>query len=307
MKLKIVFFGTPEFASRCLQYLLDHGVEVAAVVTQPDRPKGRSSQLAPSAVKEIAAGRLPVLQPEKASEPEFLQELVRLQADLFVVVAFGQILPQKLLDIPRLGAINVHTSLLPKYRGAAPMQRALMNGEKETGVAIQKIVQKLDAGDIIALAKVPIPIDMTHGELEARLLEVTQPLLLQVIQQYETGDIQLEPQNHSDATYAAKISSEEGEIDWNLPAQKIHNLIRALSPKPGAWVWTNQGKRLKILRSSLAQGTGTPGVILNSQGVVACGEGAIQLLEVQPEGKKPMKVSEWLRGLSDHSKIFINT
>lgn len=304
MILKIVFFGTPKFAAHCLQCLFDHGVHVAAVVTQPDRPKGRSLQMTPSPVKEIALDRLPVLQPEKASEEGFLQTLKGLKADLFVVVAFGQILPQKLLDIPPLGSINVHASLLPKYRGAAPMQRALIQGDKETGIAIQKIVQKLDAGDVIATAKMHIPIDMTYGELEAQLLRLAQPLLLKVIQQYEQGIPQGEAQNHSEATYAAKISVEEGEIHWDLPAQKIHNLVRALSPKPGAWVWTSQKKRLKILRTRLIEGAGSPGVVLNAQGVVACGEGAIQLIEVQPEGKKSMGASEWLRGISDPSKIF---
>lgn len=181
MKNRIVFFGTPSFAAEVLSFLVERSVPIVAVVTQPDRPKGRSQQIAPSPVKELSlkkAPHIPILQPEKASEESFLQKLIELKADLFVVVAYGQILSQKLLDIPPLGCINIHASLLPKYRGAAPMQRCLMAGEKETGIAIQKMVRQLDAGDVIATAKIPIPPDMTHGELEEKLCSAAKPLLL---------------------------------------------------------------------------------------------------------------------------------
>ena len=162
--MRIVFFGTPHFAAEVLDSLIESGVEIAAIVSQPDRPKGRSLQISPTPVKEVAAKKapfIPIFQPEKSSNPEFLEELKKLQADLYVVVAFGQILPQKLLDIPRLGCINVHASLLPKYRGAAPIQRSLLQGDKETGIAIQKMVKELDAGDVLRVEKIPIPEEMT--------------------------------------------------------------------------------------------------------------------------------------------------
>jgi methionyl-tRNA formyltransferase len=299
--MKIVFFGTPQFAALDLEYLLDHGVEVVAVVTQPDRPKGRSLQMTPSAVKALVlskAPHIPILQPEKATEGLFLNELAALNADLFVVVAYGQILSQKLLDIPPLGCINVHASLLPKLRGAAPIQRAILTGETETGIAIQKMVRQLDAGDVIAVAKIPIGPDMTFGELEKALNDLSKPLLLEVIHKYAHGIPNATPQDQLLATYASKIELEEGEISWQNPACQIHNLIRAFSPRPGAWCWVQLGndrKRLKILRSTLASGQGTPGEVL-SLGVIACGEGAIRLVEVQPEGKKAMAAADWFRG-----------
>ena len=221
-----------------------------------------------------------------------------MEAALFVVVAYGQILSQRLLDIPPLGCINVHASLLPKYRGAAPIQRCLMAGEKETGVAIQKMVRQMDAGDVIGIAKVKVPFEMTFGELEERLIELAKPLLLDVIQRYERGVPEGEPQNETGVSFAPKIELEEGEIDWKKPAGEIHNLIRAFSPRPGAWCWICAGtdkKRLKVLRAKVVEGKGAPGERLK-EGVVAAGEGAIELLEVQAEGKKAMSALDWLRG-----------
>jgi methionyl-tRNA formyltransferase len=300
--VKIVFFGTPFFAQKCLEYLLDSNVDIAAVVTQPDRPKGRSLQLTASPVKSLVlekAPHIPILQPEKASQEAFLEQLTQLKADLFVVVAYGQILSQKLLSIPPLGCINVHASLLPKYRGAAPIQRCLMAGETETGIAIQKMVRQLDAGDVIAISKVTIPINMTFAELEAELIESAKPLLLKVIEDYATGVPIGQPQNQELATYASKIELDEGEVNWNRPSAEIHHLIRAFSTRPGAWCWieTPSGKkRLKILRSQIASGRGSPGELLSMDGIVGCGKGALQLLEVQPEGKKAMPATDWLRG-----------
>lgn len=302
MKLKIIFFGTPPFAAECLSHLLDHGIEVIAVVTQPDRAKGRSLQISQSAVKILWMHKAPhvaLLQPEKASDPSFLEVLASLQADLFVVVAYGQILPQKLLDIPPLGCINVHASLLPKYRGAAPIQRSIMAGEKETGLAIQKMVKQLDAGDVISVAKTLIEPNMTFGELEQRLIELAKPLLIKTLHLYEKGIPEGTPQNGSLATYASKIELAEGEIDWNRPASQLHNLIRAFSPRPGAWCWValgNDKKRLKILRSRVSSHKGGPGELLASSATIGCSEGALELLEVQPEGKKPMSAADWLRG-----------
>jgi methionyl-tRNA formyltransferase len=308
LKNKIVFFGTPIFAAEILRFLIQHRVSVVGVVTQPDRPRGRALQLSPSPVKEVAeelAPGVPILQPEKASEEGFLRQLASLNADLFAVVVYGQILSQRLLSIPPLGCINVHPSLLPKYRGAAPIHRCLMAGDAETGVSIQKIVRELDAGDVIAVEKTSIPPDMTFGELEEKLLEISKRLLLEVIQSYEKGIPPMRPQNHSLATYASKFDSDEGEIHWGQPSQKIHNLVRAFSPRPGAWCWIDQGKkRIKILRTRMAAGQGNPGELLSATGVIACGDGALQLIEVQPEGKKIMTAAEWLRGMP-HFKKFI--
>lgn len=300
--MRIVFFGTPEFAASILRFLLDHKIEIVAIVTQPDRPKGRSSTPVFSAVKSLISDlrlQIPIFQPEKSSEPFFLEALVSLKADLYVVVAFGQILPQKLLDIPPLGSINVHASLLPKYRGAAPIQRCLMAGDTQTGVSIQKIVKQLDAGDVIATASVQIPLDMTFGELKELLCERSKPLLLSVLRAFEQGIPDAKPQDPSLITYAPKIEPEEGQIDWNQSAESLHHLIRAFSPTPGARCWVGQEeekKQLKILRTRIVSQTGVPGKLLSNTGVIACGEKALQLLEVQPEGKKKMPAADWLRG-----------
>jgi methionyl-tRNA formyltransferase len=296
--VKIVFFGTPQFAAEVLEYLLSHHIEICAVVTQPDRPKGRDLEMLPSAVKEVAhrlSPHIPILQPLKASDPQFLESLAALQADLYVVVAFGQILPQKLLDLPPLGCINVHTSLLPKYRGAAPIRSALLHGDKETGVAIQKMVYQLDAGDIIATKVLEVPDEMTFGELEKSLCDLTKPLLVQTISLFKKGIPSGAAQDHAIATYAKKIKSEEGKIDWGRPAEEIHNLVRAFSPRPGAWCWIDK-KRVKILRTRKVDARGVGGEIA-SQGIIYCGAGALELLEVQPEGKRPMSGKDWLRGI----------
>lgn len=296
--MKIVFFGTPAFAASILEFLLQSNVSIEAIVTQPDRPKGRSLQMTSSAVKQ-AAGSIPVLQPQKASEPQFLEQLKALHADLFVVVAFGQILPQSLLDIPPKGCINLHASLLPKYRGAAPIHRALIHGDRETGVCVQKMVKQLDAGDVIASARTEILPDMTFGELEAVLCELSKSLLLWVLQAYEKGIPPAEPQNPTLVTYAPKISMEEGEIKWDRPAEEIHNLVRAFSPRPGAWSSIDTGtgkKRVKILKTKVIRQSGRPGQVFSVDGDVGCGAHSLKILDIQPEGKQVMRASDWLRG-----------
>lgn len=306
MKIKIVFFGTPRFSAEVLAHLIEQGVGIQAVVTQPDRPQGRSLQLAPSPVKSVA-GALPVLQPEKASDPAFLEVLQSLQADLFVVVAYGQILSQKLLDIPPLGCINVHTSLLPKYRGAAPIQRCLLDGVEETGVSVQKMVRQLDAGDVIAVSKVRVPLEMNYGELESALCGMSKTLLVQVLKMYEEGVPQATPQDPACVTLAPKVAVEEAEIDWKLPNEVLRNRVRAFCPKPGAWCWTQGGKRLKILRTRPVAGEGSPGEVLSPEGTIACGSGALRLVEVQPEGKKAMSAADWLRGQKNLENLFTVT
>ena len=305
--MKIIFFGTPAFAAQIFQFLIDRGISIAATVTQPDRPKGRNLELAPSAVKEAYfrwASESILLQPEKASDANFLQQLETVHADLFVVVAYGQILSQKLLAIPRLGCINVHASLLPKYRGAAPIQRCLLSGDNETGVSIQKMVYQLDAGDVIEEAKIEIPQEMTFGELQQALCDLSKPLLLSVLSKYRTGIPFAQAQDPTLVTIAPKIKPEETEIHWNQDARSVHNLVRALSPRPGAWCWieNNGRKRLKILRTRVATNSGLTGLagslisFHKDNCLVAAETDVLQLLEVQPEGKKVMSINEWIRG-----------
>ena len=313
--MKIIFFGTPSFAANVLQYLLEQKISVAAVVTQPDRPQGRKLQLAAPAVKLLAQkfAEIPIFQPEKASNPAFLEQISALHADLFVVVAFGQILSRKLLAIPPLGCINVHASLLPKYRGAAPMQRALMNGDAETGVCIQKMVYELDAGDVIDEAKLSIPLEMTLGELQEQLCALSKPLLFKVLREYQNGAPEAHPQDATAMSFAPKIQPEETEIHWNQDAMHLHNLIRALSPRPGAWCWIDQNgehKRLKILRSKPASYSGSPGQTIipkKDSCCVATQAGSLELLEVQPEGKRPMAASDWIRGCTQPPHFYTQT
>ncbi len=306
--VRIAYFGTPHFSAQVLRYLKSKGVSVVGIVTQPDRPRGRSTKPQPSPVKQVAEecfSHVPLLQPEKASNEEFLEQLKALQADLFVVVAFGQILTEKLLSISPKGCINVHTSLLPKYRGAAPIQRCLLDGEAETGVSIQKMVKALDAGDVIATAKMQIPREMIFKELETALCELSKPLLLKVIEDYSAGIPEAKPQDHTRVTYAAKINPVDGEIQWDDSAEKIHNQIRGFSPRPGAWTWLEKPvKKMKILASREVEHRGDlPGTILSKEGIVACGKGALQILEVQPEGKKAMSWSDWFRGALKFSQF----
>ncbi|HEY4255170.1 MAG TPA: methionyl-tRNA formyltransferase [Chlamydiales bacterium] len=308
---RIVFFGTPVFAAQVLEALVEAGVPIVGIVTQPDRPKGRSGAPTPSEVKGVAEAKLkgvPLLQPVKSSNAGFLAELKALNADLYVVVAFGQILPQSLLDIPLLGCINVHASLLPKYRGAAPMQRALMHGEKQTGVAIQKMVKELDAGNVIACSKVDVPEETTFGELYQALCDLSKPLLLSVLKEYARGVPPATPQDSSQITFAPKILPEETSIQWKREARELHNQIRALSPRPGAWCWVGingEKKRLKIFRTKIIAQSGSPGQVLPLKDfVVACGNESLQLIELQPEGKPRMRGSDWARGLKTPPEFF---
>jgi methionyl-tRNA formyltransferase len=302
--MKIVYFGTPQFAAHVLQYLLDRGISVAAVITKPDKPKGRSGSPQPTPVKLIAIEHhIPVYQPPLVSVPEFAETLQAFYADLFVVVAYGEIMKQHLLDMPKLGCINLHASLLPKYRGAAPIQHAIINGETETGVTIMHMVKKMDAGDMIQTVKVPIGPDTTYGELEENLCEAGCKALLETIHALEKGTAQRTPQDHEQATLAPKIELENCEIHWEWPAEKIHNLIRGVFPFPGAWCRVQlkgQLLRLKISKSQIAKGSGPPGQILSygKEGfIIACGEDALRLLEVQLEGKKSVKAEEFIRGV----------
>ncbi|MCI0381737.1 MAG: methionyl-tRNA formyltransferase [Chlamydiae bacterium] len=312
--MKIVFFGTSKFAAHILEFLLHQkDLTLLAIVTRADKPQGRFLHMAFPPVKEFAVRQkvqIPILQPEKASTPEFVEELRKLKPDLFVVVAYGEILKQDLLDIPSRGSINVHASILPKYRGAAPMQRCLMNGDSETGITIIEMTAKMDAGDILAVEKMAIPKDMNFGELEERLIPQACKSLLKAIRDIQSGRQRKIPQDPSQVTLAPKITPEEGKIHWNRPAKEVHNLIRALSPHPGAWCWieTNQiKKRLKIFRTEvMADVRGKPGETIKfqeSEWIVAADPGGIKILELQLEGKRKMSIKDFFSGLK---KIPIN-
>lgn len=314
--MKIIFFGTPDFAAQILKKIVDNSWEVLAVVTRPDRPKGRSGQALPTPVKLVAEEQLakaPVYQPEKVSDPAFAEILKSHQADLFVVVAYGEIVKQNILDIPTKGCINIHASLLPEYRGAAPIQRAIINGEKKTGVTIMHMVRKMDAGDMIATAKVSIPFEMTYGELEAELCQVGGELLLEVLSQMETGEWTRTPQDHTQATMAPKIELENCELDWTASATTLHNLVRGVNPEPGAWcfvLFKGERKRMKVFKTQVERGLFAPlgSVIPRGKGelIVACGTEALNLLEVQLEGKKRMSTTELLRGVTIEQLSFIH-
>ena len=304
--MKTIFFGTPDFAAQVLHHLLMNRVEICAVVTKPDRPKGRSLTPVPTPVKLVASAcqpPLPIYQPEKASLPEFAETLASHQADLFVVVAYGEILKPHLLALPKKGCINLHASLLPKFRGAAPIQRSIIQGEKESGVTIMRMAEKMDAGDILKVVKVPIGADMTSGELEQALCEAGSEALLEVIRRFEAGIVEGSRQDHTQTTLAPKIELDECQIDWKKPAQTIHNLVRGVNPHPGAWVWVEvKGKRLrlKINRTKChSEKNGEPGKIVayGKELIVTCGQGALELLELQLEGKRAMSAQELMRGM----------
>lgn len=304
MPLRIVFMGTPELAGASLNALLkENAFEIVAVVTQPDRPKGRDLKLTPSPVKQIAldAG-LPVLQPAKARDGNFISELRALKPDLIAVAAFGQILPQAILDLPAYGCLNVHTSLLPKYRGASPIQSAILNGDSETGVTIMKMDAGLDTGDILSQQQTPIRDDDDAATLHDRLAGIGAALLVKTIADWVGGKIKPVPQRHESATHVVKIRKEDGRIDWNKPAREIWNRIRAFTPWPGAFTTCDAGGKtflLKIWQAIPCAGNGKPGVISVSDKtgiVVGCSEGSLRILELQREGGRRMRVEEFLLG-----------
>jgi methionyl-tRNA formyltransferase len=307
--MKVVFFGTPHFAVRHLEALIESKIEVVAIVTRPDRPQGRNRHILEPPVKQWAKSFLPdipILQPEKCSTPQMCEVLRSLGADLFVVVAYGEIIKQAVLDIPPLGAINVHGSLLPKYRGAAPMQRALLHGEEETGITIIKLVLKMDAGDMLWQEKMQIPLDMTLPELEEKLIEIGRKGLLEVLHAFETGQVARTPQDEGAVTFAPKIEPEECRIDWKCPLIAIHNLIRATTPHPGAWCEVESGgkkKRLKILRSHFEQQKHRiSGKVFQEAKDTMCildETGLLSIEEVQLEGKKVMAIAEFLHGFKE--------
>ncbi|HLV17926.1 MAG TPA: methionyl-tRNA formyltransferase [Pseudomonas sp.] len=293
--MRIVFAGTPEFAARHLQALLDAGREVIAVYTQPDRPAGRGQKLMPSPVKQLAlAHGIPVHQPQTLRDPAAQAELAALQPDLMVVVAYGLILPQAVLDIPRLGCINSHASLLPRWRGAAPIQRAVEAGDAESGVTVMQMEAGLDTGPMLLKVTTPIGAEDTGGTLHDRLAELGAAAVVEAVAGLEAGTLTGEKQDDSLACYAHKLSKDEARLDWTRPAVELERQIRALHPWPVCHS-ALAGEAIKVHAAQLAEGEGAPGTILaaDRQGLrVACGEGALLLTRLQLPGGKPLAFAD---------------
>jgi methionyl-tRNA formyltransferase len=305
--IPIIMLGTGDFALPTFEHLFDTGHQVVALVTQPDRPQGRKQEILKSRIKQSAEARcVPTLQPEDVNSPESLDLIRSLQPDLLVTAAYGQILSPALLAIPRLGGINLHGSILPAFRGAAPVARAIQHGETETGVSVIRMSPRIDAGGIAAIATTAIGPDETAGQLEERLAQLGAPLIAQVVDALAIGPITVAPQDKSRVTKAAKLRKEDGVIDWAQPAQLIHNLVRAMQPWPAAstaWRPRASGSkppvRLIVHKTAIEDGRGIPGEVLEAVGerlIVAAGVGAVALLSVQLPGKKAFAPAEFLRG-----------
>jgi methionyl-tRNA formyltransferase len=297
--MRVVYLGTPEFAVPPLERLLEAGYRVSLVVTQPDRPKGRGQQVAASPVKRCAERHgLAVFQPERIRRPECVERLREERADVMAVVGYGQIIPQAIIDLPRWGIINLHASLLPKYRGAAPIQWAVANGETVTGVTTMRIDAGLDTGDILLQTEVEIGPEETAAELSPRLARAGAELLIRTLAGLEAGAIEPRPQDHSQATLAPMLKKEDGRIAWSWPARAVHNRVRGMQPWPGAYT-TFRGQTLHIWRTRLSEAAAPPGVLRKTGRalVAGCGGGgSVELLEVQLEGKKRMSGEAFANG-----------
>lgn len=299
--MKVIFMGTPDFAVGTLEAITEAGHEVTCVVTQPDKPRGRGRSLQYPPVKECAlAHGIPVLQPVKIREKQSMEELFRYEADMIVVVAFGQILPKEILEYPKYGCINVHASLLPRYRGAAPIQWVIIDGEEKTGVTIMKMDEGLDTGDMIANATIAIDADETGGSLHDKLAAAGAVLCVETMRQIEDGTAHYEKQKDEDSCYATMLTKQLGNIDWNWPAERIERLIRGLNPWPSAFSYIH-GKTMKIWKAHVEPDTkdAACGSVVRCEGdvlAIQTGEGYLCVDELQPEGKKRMKTADFLRG-----------
>lgn len=301
MATRAIFFGSPAFAVPCLDAAAEV-TDVVAVVTQPDRPAGRGMSLRPPPVKERAAALgIEVLQPVKVRTEEFAATLRRFEADVGVVVAYGRILPSAVLEAPRLGCVNVHASLLPRWRGAAPIHWAIAHGDGETGVCLMRMDEGMDTGPVLSCERTPIGPDETAGALSERLSQLGAQLLRRDLPKYITGELVPEPQPAEGATLAPILQKEHGRIDWTRPAKEVHDRVRGMSPWPGAFTEL-AGRRVKIHRTRMARPTGTvgdPGVLVRAEGdvlEVACGDGSVTLEELQIEGKKRLSARQSLAG-----------
>ena len=300
MSLRLIFMGTPDFAATCLQAVHQAGHAIAAVYSRAPAPSGRGMKLTPSPVHKLAETlQLHVETPPHFKDPEARARLAAFKPDVIVVVAYGLLLPKAVLDIPHNGCLNVHASLLPRWRGAAPIQRAIMAGDQESGVAIMRMEEGLDTGPVTLEARCPITPDMTAGQLHDTLAVLGADLLVKALAKLEAGQLTETVQSQEGIVYAKKISNDDSRIDWQQPAQSVHDLIRGLSPFPGAFALFDFGKgeeRVKILQSRRVNATGPIGHVLDTHLTIACGSGAVQLLRLQRAGNKAMTAEEFLRG-----------
>jgi methionyl-tRNA formyltransferase len=299
--MRIAFFGTPDFAVPTLTEIVGQGHEVAAVYTQPPRAAGRGMAERKSPVHEVAEHfALPVLTPLRLRAEGEAERFAALEVDVGVIAAYGQILPKAFLDAPQHGCVNLHGSLLPRWRGAAPVARAIMAGDRETGVMVMRMEEGLDTGPVAMSERLAIAPDATAGEVAATLAALGADLMVRSLGALSRGKLTFTPQPEEGVTYAKKIDNSETRIDWSRPAEEVHNHIRGLSPFPGAWCEADLGRqteRIKVLRSTLGEGAGAPGTLLDDRLTVACGSGAVRLTEVQRAGKGPVTAAEFLRGL----------
>ena len=297
--MRVVFMGTPDIAATCLKKIIADGFEVVGVYTQPDRPKGRGMKMVMSPTKEVAlANDIPVFQPENFRADEDVQALRDLNPDVVAVVAYGRILPQRVLDIPTKGCVNIHASILPQYRGSAPYQWAVLDGMKETGVTAQHMVREMDAGDIIDVAKTPIGPDETAGELLDRLAVLGADLLSRTLTAFAEGTVTRTPQDPAGISFAPMLDKTMCPIDWNKTAQQVHDQVRGLHPWPVATMEL-KGKKFKVHATKIVEGSGQPGEILGltKTGLkIACGEGAVEVISLQAEGGKRMAAPDYFRG-----------
>ena len=297
--MRVVFMGTPDIAATCLKKILADGFDVVGVYTQPDRPKGRGMKMVMSPTKEVAlANDIPVFQPENFRADEDVQALRDLNPDVVAVVAYGRILPQRVLDIPTKGCVNIHASILPQYRGSAPYQWAVLDGMKETGVTAQHMVREMDAGDIIDVAKTPIGPDETAGELLDRLAVLGADLLSRTLTAFAEDTVTRTPQDPAGISFAPMLDKAMCPIDWNKTAQQVHNQVRGLHPWPVATMEL-KGKKFKVHATKIVEGSGQPGEILGltKTGLkIACGEGAVEVISLQAEGGKRMAAPDYFRG-----------
>lgn len=296
--MRIVFMGTPDFAAAILKRLIDTGRNVVGVFSQPDKPVGRKQIIMPTATKALAMEHnIPVYQPAKLRDGTALEIMKELAPDLVVVAAYGKILPKELLDIPPLGNVNVHGSLLPKYRGSAPIQWSVINGDKVTGITTMYMAEGMDTGDMIMKFELPIGEDETAGELFDRMAELGAESIEKTLELFDKGEVKAEPQNEEEATYAPMLKKEMGEIDYSKTAEEIHNLARGLNPWPMAYTFLD-GKSIKIHEAGSAEGFfGEEGTLLDEKRfIVGCKNGAVEFITVQPEGKNKMSGADFIRG-----------
>jgi methionyl-tRNA formyltransferase len=305
--IRLIFLGTGDFALPAFEHLVETGHEVASLVTQPDRPQGRKQEIIPAPIKRSAEARgIPVFQPEDVNGPESLERIRGLHPDLLVTAAYGQILSADLLSIPRLGGINLHGSVLPSYRGASPVARAIQNGDATTGVTVIRMTPRIDAGGIIAIARTEIGPEETAGELEERLARLGAPLVAQSIAAMAVGPVPILPQDKEQVTRAPKLRKEDGLIDWSRPAKAVYDHVRAMQPWPIASTsWhpradiSREPTRIIVHKAQIVEGRGRAGEVIEAAGdrlVVAAGEGAVRLAVIQLPGKKPSSAAEFLRG-----------